>query len=62
MFAKLLNRNFELLTENSVEKEKFIVNSKELGVKRNYSIDFEGIATFIENTYKNTDSTEAPES
>ena len=38
-------------------KEKFIVNSKELGVKRNYSIDFEGIATFIDNTYKNTDST-----
>ena len=37
--------------------EKFVVNSKELGVKRSYAIDFEGIANFIENTYKNTDST-----
>ena len=37
--------------------EKFSVNSKELGVKRNYSIDFEGIVTFINSTYKNTDST-----
>ena len=34
-------------------KEKFTVDSKTLGVKREYKIDFEGIATFIENTYKN---------
>ncbi len=38
-------------------KEKFEVNSKTLGVTRQYKIDFEGIATFIENTYKNNDST-----
>ncbi len=38
-------------------KEKFTINSKTLGVKREYKIDFEGIATFIENTYKNNDST-----
>ncbi len=38
-------------------KESFSITSKELGVKRNYKIDFEGIANFIENTYKNGDST-----
>ncbi len=38
-------------------KEKFTVNSKELGIKRSYSIDFEGIASFIETTYRNSDST-----
>ena len=37
--------------------EKFTVESKTLGVSRNYSIDFEGIANFIESQYKNTDST-----
>jgi len=38
-------------------KEKFSINSKTLGVTREYKIDFEGIATFIENTYANNDST-----
>ncbi|WP_010181879.1 excinuclease ABC subunit UvrA [Aquimarina agarilytica] len=38
-------------------KEKFTVNSKELGVKRSYSIDFEGVANFIQSTYDNSDST-----
>jgi len=37
--------------------EKFSVDSKTLGVTRNYSIDFEGIANFIESQYKNADST-----
>ncbi len=37
--------------------EKFSVNSKSLGVTRDYKIDFEGVATFIENTYNNNDST-----
>ncbi|WP_121668035.1 excinuclease ABC subunit UvrA [Mesonia aquimarina] len=37
-------------------KDKFEVNSKELGVSRTYKIDFEGVATFIENTYRNNDS------
>ncbi len=38
-------------------KEKFSINSKSLGVTREYNIDFEGVATFIENTYNNNDST-----
>lgn len=37
--------------------EKFSVESKTLGITRNYKIDFEGIATFIENTYNNNEST-----
>ncbi|TQD40128.1 excinuclease ABC subunit UvrA [Haloflavibacter putidus] len=37
-------------------KERFEVTSKELGVTRKYKIDFEGVATFIENTYHNNDS------
>ncbi len=37
--------------------EKFTVDSKTLGVKREYKIDFEGVLTFIENTYNNNDST-----
>ncbi|AXT49885.1 excinuclease ABC subunit UvrA [Aquimarina sp. BL5] len=38
-------------------KEKFTIDSKTLGVTREYKIDFEGIATFIDNTYTNNDST-----
>jgi len=37
--------------------EKFNITRKTLGVTRQYIIDFEGIATFIESTYKNNDST-----
>jgi len=37
--------------------EKFSVESKSLGITRSYDIDFEGIANFIENQYKLTDST-----
>ena len=37
--------------------EKFSIDSKALGITRNYDIDFEGIAIFIENQYKNADST-----
>ena len=37
--------------------EKFSVESKSLGITRNYDIDFEGIANFIENQYKHTYST-----
>ncbi|WP_417886613.1 excinuclease ABC subunit UvrA [Zunongwangia sp.] len=37
-------------------KEKFSKESKSLGITRDYKIDFEGIATFIEETYKNNDS------
>ena len=37
--------------------EKFAVESKTLGITRNYKIDFEGVANFIENQYKTADST-----
>ncbi len=34
----------------------FEVESKTLGITRNYKIDFEGVATFIQNTFENNDS------
>ncbi|APY12240.1 excinuclease ABC subunit A [Seonamhaeicola sp. S2-3] len=37
--------------------EKFSIESKTLGVTRNYNIDFEGVANFIENQYKTAEST-----
>ncbi|MFY0714217.1 excinuclease ABC subunit UvrA [Seonamhaeicola sp. NFXS20] len=37
--------------------EKFSVESKTLGVTRNYNIDFEGVANFIENQYKTAEFT-----
>ncbi|WP_299765297.1 excinuclease ABC subunit UvrA [uncultured Dokdonia sp.] len=37
--------------------EKFSIQSKELGVTRDYKIDFEGVANFIENTYNSSEST-----
>ena len=37
--------------------EKFSVESKTLGVTRNYKIEFEGVANFIENQYKSAEST-----
>ncbi|HET8754069.1 MAG TPA: excinuclease ABC subunit UvrA, partial [Salinimicrobium sp.] len=38
-------------------KEKFTKESKTLGITREFKIDFEGVATFIEKTYQNNDST-----
>ena len=38
-------------------KEKFSKESKSLGITRDYKIDFEGVAKFIEATYQNNDST-----
>lgn len=38
-------------------KEKFSKESKALGITRDFKIDFEGVATFIETTFKNNDST-----
>ena len=35
--------------------EKFSVASKTIGITRNYEIDFEGIASFIENQYKQSE-------
>ena len=37
--------------------EKFSVDSKTLGVKRDYKIDFEGVANFIDSQYQNAEST-----
>ncbi|WP_053977163.1 excinuclease ABC subunit UvrA [Mangrovimonas xylaniphaga] len=37
--------------------EKFSIQSKTLGVTRDYKIDFEGVAKFIESQYHNSDST-----
>ncbi|WP_455168959.1 excinuclease ABC subunit UvrA, partial [Aegicerativicinus sediminis] len=36
--------------------DKFSVESKTLGVTRDYKIDFEGVANFIESQFENTDS------
>ncbi len=38
-------------------KEKFEIQSKALGITRNYKIDFEGIIKFIEEQYYNSEST-----
>ncbi|MEM1259100.1 MAG: excinuclease ABC subunit UvrA, partial [Bacteroidota bacterium] len=38
-------------------KENFSVDSKTLGVKREYSIDYEGIAHFIKNQFEEANST-----
>ena len=37
--------------------DKFSVESKTLGVTRDYKIDFEGVANFIESQYQNADTT-----
>lgn len=38
-------------------KEKFTKESKTLGINRDFKIDFEGVATFIEETYHKNEST-----
>ncbi|WP_394749105.1 excinuclease ABC subunit UvrA [Spongiimicrobium salis] len=38
-------------------KERFEVDSKTLGIKREYKIDYEGISNFIKNQYEASDST-----
>ncbi|RKS50644.1 excinuclease ABC subunit A [Gillisia mitskevichiae] len=38
-------------------KEKFSKQSDTLGITRDFKIDFEGVATFIENTYNSNEST-----
>ncbi len=37
--------------------EKFTIESKNLGVARSYKIEFEGVATFIQNTFNANEST-----
>ncbi|MEL1240706.1 excinuclease ABC subunit UvrA [Flavobacterium flavipallidum] len=52
----------ESITEEAMEmilnggKEKFTINSKELGVARDYKIDFEGISHFIKNQHDESGS------
>ncbi len=38
-------------------EDSFVLDSKTLGVKRDYKIDYEGIANFIKNQFKGADST-----
>ena len=58
-----LSEPFEKIPKEAVEiilyggKEKFEIESKSLGITRSYKIDFEGIATFLQNTYNNNEST-----
>ncbi|MCB7480658.1 excinuclease ABC subunit UvrA [Christiangramia sediminis] len=58
-----LNDPIKKIPEEALEmilhggKEKFSRESKALGITRDYKIDFEGVATFIETTYRNNDST-----
>ncbi|MCR9183028.1 MAG: excinuclease ABC subunit UvrA [Flavobacteriaceae bacterium] len=58
-----LSDPFEKIPEEAVQmilfggKEKFEIESKTLGITRSYKIDFEGIATFIQNTFNNNEST-----
>ena len=37
-------------------EDRITINSKSMGIKRDYNISFEGIVNFIENHYKNTES------
>jgi len=62
-FEFKLSDPFEKIPEEAVQmilyggKEKFDIESKTLGITRSYKIDFEGIATFIQNTFNNNEST-----
>ncbi|QBA64102.1 excinuclease ABC subunit UvrA [Muriicola soli] len=38
-------------------EERFVLDSKSLGVKRDYTIDYEGIANFIKSQFSSSDST-----
>ncbi len=68
---ELIAERFEFKLSDPVEKipeaalemilyggnEKFSKQSNTLGITRDFKIDFEGVATFIENTYNNNEST-----
>lgn len=57
-----LNDPFESIPEEAKQliyfggKEKFDIASKALGITRNYKIDFEGVATFLQNTFEANES------
>ena len=58
-----LNDSFKSIPEEAKQiilyggNEKFSVESKTLGVTRDYKIDFEGVANFIESQYKQAETT-----
>lgn len=58
-----LNDPIKKIPEEALEmilnggRERFARESKSLGITRDYKIDFEGVANFIETTYRNNDST-----
>lgn len=58
-----LSDTFESIPKDAKEvifyggNEKFDVASKELGITRSYKIDFEGVATFIQNTFDASETT-----
>lgn len=58
-----LNDSFKNIPEEAKQmimyggNDKFSVESKSLGVTRDYKIDFEGVANFIESQYKNAETT-----
>ncbi|MBV1923906.1 MAG: excinuclease ABC subunit UvrA [Flavobacteriaceae bacterium] len=57
-----LSDPFDKIPKEAVEvilhgaNEKFEVESKTLGITRNYKIDFEGIVTFLQNTFEANES------
>ncbi|WP_424493723.1 excinuclease ABC subunit UvrA [Salinimicrobium sp. GXAS 041] len=62
-FDFTLNDPFKSIPKEAIEmilfggKEKFSKESKSLGITREFKIDFEGVASFIEETYNKNDST-----
>ena len=62
-FKFKLTDSFESIPKDAKEviffggNEKFDIESKALGITRSYKIDFEGVATFIQNTFDSNEST-----
>ncbi|WP_026452286.1 excinuclease ABC subunit UvrA [Aequorivita capsosiphonis] len=62
-FKFKLTDSFESIPKDAKEviffggNEKFDIESKALGITRSYKIDFEGVATFIQNTFDANEST-----
>jgi excinuclease ABC subunit A len=58
-----LTDSFKKISEDAKEliffggNDKFDVESKTLGITRNYKIDFEGVVTFLQNTYDANETT-----
>jgi excinuclease ABC subunit A len=61
-FSFKLSDPFDNIPEEAKEiifyggKEKFDIASKTLGITRSYKIDFEGVATFLQNTFEANES------